>query len=177
LGQCTAGEKDLMKFEINAGQRSLEANFIVNSDELLIKSGEKELRFEAILVQPGVYSILVNNRSFVVGVCPSEANRVNVNGTPINLELLDAVHLHLRELGWDDLQDVKTGLISAQIPGLVTKIFHKVGDAIREGDPLFLIEAMKMENEIKSPVEGIVKRIGVIEGQTVEKGTNIIEIV
>ncbi len=166
-----------MKFEINAGQRSLEANFSIESNELIIMTGERELRFEAIQVQPGVYSVLMNNRSFVVGVCPREVNRVNVNGTPIHLELLDAVHLHLRELGWDSLQDVKTGLISAQIPGLVTKIFHTVGDQVKAGDPLFLIEAMKMENEIKSPVEGVVKRIGVAEGQTVEKGTNIIEIV
>ena len=166
-----------MKFEINAGQKSLVANFSSESDQLIIKTDEQELRFEAIQVQPGVYSVLMNNRSFVVGVCPSDANRVNVNGTPINLELLDAVHLHLRELGWDALQDVKTGLISAQIPGLVTKIFHAVGDKVKEGDPLFLIEAMKMENEIKSPVEGVVKRIGIAEGQTVEKGTNIIEIV
>ena len=166
-----------MKFEINAGQRSLEANFSRDSNELIINTGVHELRFEAIQIQPGVYSVLMNNRSFVIGVCPNEENRVNVNGTPVNLELLDAVHLHLRELGWDALQDVKTGLISAQIPGLVTKIFHTVGDEVKEGDPLFLIEAMKMENEIKSPVEGIVKRVGVAEGQTVEKGTNIIEIV
>ena len=166
-----------MKYEINASQNSLEVEFQIDSEDLVIKSAGKELRFEAIQVQPGVYSVLMNNKSFVVGVCHSEANRVNVNGTPINLELLDAVHLHLRELGWDTHQEVKAGLISAQIPGLVTKIFHAPGDVVKEGDPLFLIEAMKMENEIKSPVEGVVKRIGVAEGQTVEKGTNIIEIV
>ncbi len=166
----------MMKFEINANNRSIEANFTGESSELVIKTGENELRFEAIQVQPGVHSVLMNNRSFVVGVCPNEANRVNINGTPINLELLDAVHLHLRELGWDSLKEVKAGLISAQIPGLVTKIFHGAGDEVSEGDPLFLIEAMKMENEIKSPIAGTVKRIGVTEGQTVEKGTNIIEI-
>jgi len=166
-----------MKYEIDANQRSLEVDFNIDSDELIIKSGGKELRFQAVQVQPGVYSVLVNNRSFVVGVCPSETNRVNLNGTPINLELLDAVHLHLRELGWDSLQETKAGLISAQIPGLVTKIFHAPGDEVKVGDPLFLIEAMKMENEIKSPLTGVVKNIGIVEGQTVEKGTNIIEIV
>jgi len=166
-----------MKYEIDANQRYLEVDFNIDSDELIIKSGGKELCFQAVQVQPGVYSVLVNNRSFVVGVCPSETNRVNLNGTPINLELLDAVHLHLRELGWDSLQETKAGLISAQIPGLVTKIFHAPGDEVKVGDPLFLIEAMKMENEIKSPLTGVVKNIGIVEGQTVEKGTNIIEIV
>jgi len=166
-----------MKYEINTPEKSLDVDFKIESDELIIRSDEKELTFQAVKIQPGVYSVLVNNRSFVVGVCPKEKNRVNVNGTPINLELLDAVHLHLRELGWDAQQEVQEGLISAQIPGLITKIFHAPDDVVSKGDPLFLIEAMKMENEIKSPVDGVVKRIGVAEGQTVEKGTNIIEIV
>ncbi|MBT3228998.1 MAG: acetyl-CoA carboxylase biotin carboxyl carrier protein subunit [Candidatus Marinimicrobia bacterium] len=166
-----------MKYEINTSQRSLEVDFNFESDGLIINVDGKTLHFQAIQIHSGVYSVLVNNRSFVVGICPNEANRVNVNGTPINLELLDAVHLHLRELGWDSMQETKVGLISAQIPGLVTKIFHVPGDEVKEGEPLLLIEAMKMENEIKSPVSGVVQKISVNEGQTVEKGTNIIEIV
>ncbi len=166
-----------MKYEINAGERSLNVDFSVESKDIMINMGGEKLHFQAVQIQPGIYSVLVNNRSFVAGVCTSEENRVNVNGTPIHLELLDAVHIHLRELGWDALQEVKTGSINAQIPGLVTKIFHAPGDEVKEGDPLFLIEAMKMENEIKSPVSGVIKKIGIAEGQTVEKGTNIIEIV
>lgn len=167
-----------MKFEISTASRSLDVDFSYDASALIIRQGDqKELRFEAVKVQPGVYSVLVDNRSFVVGVCPKETNRVNVNGTPINLELLDAVHLHLRELGWDTMQEIEAGVISAQIPGLITKIFHAPNDVVRKGDPLFLIEAMKMENEIKSPVDGVVKKILVSEGETVEKGTIIIEIV
>ena len=166
-----------MKYEINTSQRSLEVDFNFESDGLIINVDGKTLHFQAIQIHSGVYRVLGNNRSFVVGICPNEANRVNVNGTPINLELLDAVHLHLRELGWDSMQETKVGLISAQIPGLVTKIFHVPGDEVKEGEPLLLIEAMKMENEIKSPVSGVVQKISVNEGQTVEKGTNIIEIV
>jgi len=166
-----------MKYEINTPKHTLHVEFQFDSDMLIIKTEKETLSFEAIQIQPGVYSVLMNNRSFVVGVCPQEANRVNINGAPIKLELLDEVHLHLRQLGWDALQETKAGLISAQIPGLVTKIFHTAGDQVMEGDPLFLIEAMKMENEIRSPVSGIVKRIDIVAGQTVEKGTNIIEIV
>ncbi len=166
-----------MKYEINGVKRTLEVDFQFDSDEMIIKTEGQELKFQAIAIQSGVYSVLMNHRSFVVGVFPDAINRVNVNGISINLELLDAVHLHLRELGWDSVQEVKAGLISAQIPGLVTKIFHKPGDTFKKGEPLFLIEAMKMENEIKAPVDGVVKSISIAEGQSVEKGTNIIEIV
>ncbi len=165
-----------MKYEINSGAHSLQVDFQSEAGRLIINTDDASLNLEAVEVQPGVYSVIMNNRSFVVGVACNGENRVNVNGTPISLELLDAVHLHLRELGWDSLKEVKAGLISAQIPGLITKIFRGVGDEIVEGDPLFLIEAMKMENEIKAPVSGIIQKISVSEGQTVEKGTNIIEI-
>jgi biotin carboxyl carrier protein len=172
----TIQEEIQMKFEINAGDLALDVEFHNGSDTLYIQSGEERSRFEAVMVQPGVYSILLNNKSFVVGVCPSIEERLNVNGTPIHVKLLDSIHLHLRDLGWDSVSESKAGVILAQIPGLVTKIFHQVGDVVEEGHPLFLMEAMKMENEIKAPVGGVIQKISVQEGQTVEKGTLIIEI-
>lgn len=166
-----------MKYEVHGRTKSLPVNFRMESKALVMSTDTEDFIFEAVKVQPGVYSVLVNNRSFVVGIGPNEKNLVHVNGTPIQLELLDAVHLHLRELGWDTHQEQKEGMIKAQIPGLITKIYHAIDDVVSKGDPIFLIEAMKMENEIKSPIDGVVKNIGVIEGQTVEKGTIIIEIV
>lgn len=165
-----------MKFEINASDRALEIDIQPDKEILLITYGAKTLAFEAVLVQPEMYSVLINNRSFVVGVCSRSSKRANVNGTPVSIELLDAVHLHLRELGWEAEVEEKLGLVSTQIPGLITKIFHQIGDMVNEGDPLFHMEAMKMENEIKSPISGEVIKISVEEGQTVEKGTNIMEI-
>ncbi|MEA3287475.1 MAG: acetyl-CoA carboxylase biotin carboxyl carrier protein subunit [Candidatus Marinimicrobia bacterium] len=165
-----------MNFEINGGGITLQVDFQTQDDKLIIKSESGQLDFEAVLVQPGIYSVLMNNRSFVVSICSKDDQRVNVNGTPLVMELLDAVHLHLRELGWDAMQEIKAGLVSAQIPGLITKIFQSVGDEVVEGDPIFLMEAMKMENEIKAPVSGTIVKISVKTGQTVEKGTDIIEI-
>ncbi len=165
-----------MKYEINAGEKALELDFQTQDNRLTIRTESGDLEFEAIRIQPGSYSVLMNNRSFVVGVCSESDQRVNVNGTPVELELLDAVHLHLRELGWDTVPEVKAGLVSAQIPGLITKIFHQTGDEVNEGDPIFLMEAMKMENEIKAPVSGNILKISVQEGQTVDKGTTVIEI-
>ena len=165
-----------MKFEINGGGKALQVDFQAQDDKLIIRSKTGELDFEAVRVQPGIYSVLMNNRSFVVGVCSGCDQIVNVNGTPLIMELLDAVHLHLRDLGWNAKQEVKAGLVSAQIPGLITRIFHNVGDEVVEGEPIFLMEAMKMENEIKAPVSGKILKISVEVGQTVDKGTNVIEI-
>ena len=165
-----------MKFEINAGERALQVEIQKDGEQLLIKHADSDLSFEAVQVQAGVYSILMDNRSFVVGICPHIDHRVNVNGAPIVLQLLDSIHLHLRALGWDAVNEIKAGLVTAQIPGLVTRIFHNLGDPVEEGEPLFLMEAMKMENVIKAPVSGVIRKISIREGQTVDKGTSIIEI-
>ena len=165
-----------MKYEIITGGKTVAVEIHTNNGALTINSVAGISRFEAVEIQTGVYSVLMDNQSFVVGVCTAVEQRVNINGAPQVVELLDEVHLHLRELGWNVREDIKAGVVSAQIPGLITKIFYQLGDSVTEGDPLFLMEAMKMENEIKAPVSGIVQKISIKAGQTVEKGTNIIEI-
>ena len=55
------------------------------------------------------------------------------------------------------------------MPGLVLKILKKVGDNISKGETVMILEAMKMENEIKSNVDGIITEIHVSEGKPVEK--------
>ena len=165
-----------MKYEINAGETSVTVDFQVQDDQLFIRTEQGRWQLDAAEIQPGVYSVLLNQRSFVVGVCEQNGIKTNVNGTPAPLSLLDAVHLHLRELGWQTVQEEKAGLITAQIPGLITRIFHAVGDEVTAGEPLFLMEAMKMENEIKAPVAGVISSIAVSEGQPITKGDLLVDI-
>ncbi len=60
--------------------------------------------------------------------------------------------------------------IRAMLPGVVTKILVKEGDEVKAGDTVMILEAMKMENEVKSPKDGRIKQILVKEGDRVEKG-------
>lgn len=62
------------------------------------------------------------------------------------------------------------GAVTAQIAGRIVRIDAKVGDAVKAGDVLLILEAMKMENEIKAPVDGVVKEIPVSEGARVTEG-------
>ena len=61
------------------------------------------------------------------------------------------------------------------MPGLVVNIFVKEGDAVLEGDKLLTLEAMKMENILKSPGDGIIKKINIGKTQTVDKNQILIE--
>jgi biotin carboxyl carrier protein len=64
--------------------------------------------------------------------------------------------------------------VHAPMPALVVKIEVEVGDEVKEGQGLVILEAMKMENEIKSHQRGKVKKIAVAAGKTVEKGELLI---
>jgi acetyl/propionyl-CoA carboxylase alpha subunit len=69
----------------------------------------------------------------------------------------------------------KKGLrVRAQMPGKIVKVMVKDGDTVEKGQPLLVMEAMKMENEIKSAGPGRVKTVKVTEGQNVESGADLI---
>lgn len=65
-------------------------------------------------------------------------------------------------------------LVRAAMPGLVVRLAVKVGDVVKRSDPVVILEAMKMENEIRSPIDGVVKEIKVRERDSVEKSAVLV---
>ena len=61
--------------------------------------------------------------------------------------------------------------VNAPMPGTILSVNVKVGDAVKKGQVLVVLEAMKMENEIMAPVDGTVTFVGVNQGATVESGS------
>ena len=66
--------------------------------------------------------------------------------------------------------------MKTQMPGRIVRILVGVGDAVEEGDPLIVVEAMKMENELKATSAGTVSKICVAEGEQVQARTTLIEL-
>lgn len=66
--------------------------------------------------------------------------------------------------------------ITAPMPGLLLKLKKQVGDQVNQGDSVAVLEAMKMENDLRSPATGIIKEILVTEGSSVEKNQVLINI-
>lgn len=67
-------------------------------------------------------------------------------------------------------------IIKALIPGVAAEIDTQVGKSVKQGDTLMILEAMKMLNRIKAPLDGVVKAIRVASGEKVTKGQVLIEI-
>ena len=70
----------------------------------------------------------------------------------------------------------QTGGLFTQMPGKVVKIMAKIGDKVSKGQTLLILEAMKMENEIKSGIDGVVKAIHVKAGDALENGVLMMEV-
>ena len=68
------------------------------------------------------------------------------------------------------------GSLITQMPGKVVKILKKEGEKVAKGETVLILEAMKMENEIKSGADGVIKVININEGQALEAGFLMVEI-
>lgn len=70
----------------------------------------------------------------------------------------------------------KGARVKPPMPGRIVSVEVRVGDAVKKGQGLLVLEAMKMQNEITAPVEGLVKAINVKPGQTVDANAVLVEI-
>lgn len=126
------------------------------------------------------YTVAVNNQRFEVKVEELSANRfrVIVNGKEEVIELFEEGKVALKESRTETpaAQKVAGGEVRAEMSGSIVRILVKEGEAVRRGQPVLILEAMKMENEVVSPADGVVKSIEVIEGDRVQAGDVLIRI-
>ncbi len=156
-----------MKYYSRIGQREYEIEIV---DGRVFVDGEP---VELDLRQSGgpeLYSLLYNGRSFELLI---EVERfsygITLRGERFEVQVEDE---RTRRLNMGrKMVSVPTGEvpITAPIPGLVVKVLVAVGDSVKEEQPLVILEAMKMENEIRAPRSGVVKQIAVASGQRVEQ--------
>lgn len=140
----------------------------------------QELAFDIIDVKDGEFHILLNNKSYTAIVCDMNPEDktciIRINGNDYEIKVQDKYDLLLQQLGMSDLKSKKVNIIKAPMPGLVLKMEKQTGDEIKKGEPVLILEAMKMENILKSPGDGRIKSILVKQGQAVEKNQVLVEL-
>ena len=100
---------------------------------------------------------------------------VKINGNFHSIAISDEFDLLVDKLGLSIVGSTKIKDVKAPMPGLVLDVSVATGQEVIKGDKLMILEAMKMENVIKSEGEGVVKEIHVEKGSTVDKGQILIE--
>jgi biotin carboxyl carrier protein len=120
------------------------------------------------------YSLIVDNRSFEIEVDQrGDEYRVLVDGRNYRVNLIDE-----RRVRTSDVSEV-AGLqgrqaVSVPMPGKVIAVLVSEGDQVEKGQGLVIVEAMKMENEVRSPIAGEIKQIKVKQGDTIEGGATLV---
>ena len=102
--------------------------------------------------------------------------RFSLNGEWVETSVRDERDLLLERLGFNRSSGVRDGLLNAPMPGRIHQLLVSEGDAVEMDQPVVILEAMKMENELKSPVKGTITRLHVSAGSSVEKNQPILEI-
>ncbi len=100
---------------------------------------------------------------------------VRINGRKYSLKLKDQFDQLLKDLGMENMAIKKISEIKSPMPGLVLDILVSPGDEIKKGDPVLVLEAMKMENIIKTQTDAIVKSVHIEPGVAVEKGQVLVK--
>jgi biotin carboxyl carrier protein len=128
---------------------------------------EREAQVE--IPEPGVYSILMDGRSYDARVeeTPAGAVVVVIDGFRFEIEVRDP-RRWLRKSGAGSGEGLRS--LTAPMPGKVVRVLASAGDPVEAGQGIVVVEAMKMQNEIKAPRAGRVLAIHAREGVTVAAG-------
>jgi biotin carboxyl carrier protein len=129
----------------------------------------KTIHKESIFIRKlaGNYYCSTDNKAW------SKIARQHIPHRLLNIDQVFKVYRGFKPSG---LSGGASGELLTQMPGKVVKINVKVGDQVNKGDCVLILEAMKMENEIKTSVDGIVKAVHVHEGDALDSGVLMMEI-
>src|ERR1044072_4074926 len=143
-----------------------------------VTCNETTVDWSAKRLPAGSYSILMDGRSYTAQVLKigREAKMVTleIDHQQYEVAIEEPIAQLLAPMGIKDALTHKVNDIKAPMPGLVLKVLVEPGQTIHKGDPVLVLEAMKMENVFKSAADAIVKAIKVAPGTAVEKGEVLI---
>ncbi len=159
-----------MKFEvlINNARRIVELQR--TSERWSIALDGHAAAADAIEIAPNIFSILLNGKSHEVRITPTPTGALTLqtDHQEFTAELLDPRAWRGRRHG--ALEAEGRQQIIAPMPGKIVRVLVQAGDKVEAGQGLIVVEAMKMQNEIRSPKSGTVERLLAKEGQPVNAG-------
>lgn len=161
------------------GKSKIKCEFKLNRGELEVSIGEASLKGSVVKVSPWQFHFIFGSGSYNMEVLklnhPEKTLLLRINGKRVQVKLRDKYDELLHSLGMDDIGHKKVNDIKAPMPGMVLNVLVKDGDEVKKGDAILVLEAMKMENILKSPADGIVKKVAISKGVAVEKNQLLVQ--
>jgi pyruvate carboxylase subunit B len=151
------------------GQKGID--FLLGKAEIGVRLTEKES--DAPPSGDGAYTVTLNGTQYAVEL---KGDAATVNGRRYDVRVADGIQSASEPASDTVHESADATVIRAQMPGKILKVAVSAGDSIKERDVVLIIEAMKMEVEIKAPVGGIVSSVSVKVGDQVRSGQELASI-
>lgn len=137
----------------------------------------RPVHFDFRHVRISLYSLIIDGKVFSAHLATDGGvKEISCGPFVLRAEVEDERAALLRRLTRSETQAAGPVEIKAPMPGLVVRLPAPKGAAVKKGQSLVVIEAMKMENDIKSPADGVVTAVHVAERSAVEKNTKLLTI-
>lgn len=151
---------------------------IIDDKHVSVDGKVYEVDFESVSGQP-VYSLIVDGRSHEAYIYQGEDNnwQVLLRGRLYPITVEDEREKRLRAAAGGGVAETGEFHLRAPMPGLVVAIPVTEGQPIKKGQVILILESMKMQNEIKAPRDGVIGRIRVKTGESVEQKQTLLSVV
>jgi biotin carboxyl carrier protein len=159
-----------MKFDVQISGKTRTVELERDADRWRISLDGQPIDADAIEIAPNIFSILLNGKSYEIRVTPSPDGTLTLQTGHLEFtaEVIDPRAWRGRRHGAVEAEGRQQVL--APMPGKVVRLLVRAGDTVEAGQGLLVVEAMKMQNEIRSPKRGTVERLLAQEGQPVSAG-------
>ena len=167
-----------MKYSVRIAEEDIELEVRHSGDATEVVVGDRVLTADLVRIAGSpVYSLVLDGRSHEVSVHRRDRRfELVIGGESYHADVMDERAMRIAE-ATGDVGDVQSGeTVLAPMPGVVVGLSVAVGDTVKPGQSVMTLEAMKMENELKSAVEGVVKEVKVEVGQGVAQGEPLVVI-
>ena len=163
-----------MKFAVTVGDTTEMVDVSGEAGRYRLTIGSEVWEVDARLTAQGIYSLLIDGVSYVADVLDRDgACVVEVGGEWYEIGVEEQTRHIIRTRG-GAAGGPGSRTLTAPLPGKISRVAVRAGEAVRAGDTLLVIEAMKMENEFKAAGAGTVAEVRVEAGQTVNAGDVLI---
>jgi len=154
-----------MKYETEIRGRQVSVEFEQSGERIAAQVGNRDYDLEFFSPEEGVYTFLDGDRVYEAHVSELDKTsmRVLIGSRLFTTRIIDRKH---RGSSVEHTIEGRQSLV-APMPGRVVRVLLRAGDDVAAGEGVIVVEAMKMQNEIKSPKSGRVVEIRVVEGATV----------
>jgi biotin carboxyl carrier protein len=158
-----------MKLDVEIAGRTHRVELVPTRDLARWVADGQLLEADAVEVSPGIYSILLQGESFEVRIERVGAElRATTMGREYKIAIRDPREWKKNRARAAEAEGRQQ--VVAPMPGKVIRVLVATGDEVQAGQGLMVVEAMKMQNEIRTPKSGKIERLSVSEGQTVNAG-------